>query len=101
MYSDLQARPGVRRQWLRMFLWGLLLWLASIAVVFITGNPNLVPTIVLLGSFLVSVTFVVWALERWDTGELTPALVFKTFVAGGALGVLGASVRCSRSTACR
>jgi RsiW-degrading membrane proteinase PrsW (M82 family) len=92
MYSDLEARPGVRRQWLRMFLWGLLLWIASIAVVFITGNPNLVPTIVLLGSFLVPVTFVVWAFERRDTGELTPALVFKTFVAGGVLGVLGASV---------
>jgi RsiW-degrading membrane proteinase PrsW (M82 family) len=68
------------------------LWLASVITTFITGNPNLVPTVVLLGSFLVPVTFVAWAFERRDTGELTPGLLFSTFVVGGVLGVVGASV---------
>src|SRR5205823_22607 len=50
------------------------------------------PTIVLLGSFLVPVTFVAWAFERRDTGEITAGLVLSTFVTGGVLGVLAASV---------
>lgn len=80
------------RPWLRMFLVGLALWLGAVVVTFLTGNPNLIPTVVLLGSFLVPVTFVAWAFGRRDTGELTPELLFTTFVTGGVLGVLGASV---------
>jgi len=85
----LSRRP---RWWLRIFLVGLLLWLATVAVIFITGNPNLIPTLVLLGSFLVPVTFVAWAFERRETGELTATLVLSTLITGGVLGVLAASV---------
>jgi RsiW-degrading membrane proteinase PrsW (M82 family) len=85
-------RPRVRRPWLRVFLVGLLLWLATVLVTFLTGNPNLVPTLVLLGSFLVPVTFMVWAFERRDTGELTAGLVLNLFITGGVLGVLAASL---------
>jgi RsiW-degrading membrane proteinase PrsW (M82 family) len=80
------------RMWLRVFVVGLGLWAATLVVIFLTGNPNLIPTLVLLGSFLVPVTFVAWAFERRGTGELTAGLVFSTFLAGGVLGVLGASV---------
>jgi RsiW-degrading membrane proteinase PrsW (M82 family) len=68
------------------------LWLAAVVATFWTGNPNLIPTVVLLGSFLVPVTFVVWAWQRRETGELTTSLLFSTFVTGGVLGVIGASV---------
>jgi RsiW-degrading membrane proteinase PrsW (M82 family) len=61
-------------------------------VTYATGNPNLLPTLVLLGSFLVPVTFVAWAFERRDSGEITADLVFRTFFIGGVLGILGASV---------
>ena len=81
-----------RRPWLRMFLVGLALWVISVVATFSTGNPNLIPTIVLLGSFLVPVTFVTWAFERHATGELTPGLVLQTFVVGGVLGVVAASL---------
>jgi len=47
---------------------------------------------VLLGSFLVPVTFVAWAFERRDTGAVTVPLVFATFLTGGVLGVLGSAV---------
>ncbi|MEV5691883.1 hypothetical protein [Micromonospora globbae] len=50
--------PAIRRPWLRIFLGGLALWLATVVATYLTGNPNLVPTLVLLGSFLVPVTFV-------------------------------------------
>jgi RsiW-degrading membrane proteinase PrsW (M82 family) len=84
------ARP--RRTWLRMFLTGLALWLLTVAVTFATGNPNLIPTLVLLGSFLVPVSFVAWAFGRRHSGELTAELLFSTFVTGGVLGVLAASL---------
>jgi protease PrsW len=81
-----------RRSWLRMFLTGLLLWVLTVIVTFLTRNPNLVPTLVLLGSFLVPVTFVAWAFGRRHSGELTSELLFSTFVTGGVLGVLAASL---------
>jgi len=94
MLAQTMPRTGARqrRPWLRMFVGGLLLWVATVAVTLGTGNVNLIPTIVLLGSFLVPVTFVAWAFDRRATGELTSGLVFTTFVTGGVLGVLAASV---------
>jgi protease PrsW len=80
------------RQWLRVFVVGLLLWVASVVVTFATDNVNLVPTIILLGSFLVPVTFVVYALEHYADQVVTAQRIFTAFVYGGALGVLGASV---------
>ena len=91
--STTGTRPRApRRTWLRMFLTGLVLWLLTVEVTFVTGNPNLVPTLVLLGSFLVPVTFVVWAFGRRHSGEVTAELLFSTFVTGGVLGVLAASL---------
>lgn len=53
---------------------------------FLTANPTLVPTFVLLGSFLVPASFVAWAFERRLAGEITATLVSKTFVLGRVLG---------------
>ena len=87
-----ETQPRQRRWWLRIFLVGLVLWLCTVVVTFLTGNPNLIPTLVLLGSFLVPVTFVAWTFGRRETGEITASLVLSTFITGGVLGVLGASV---------
>jgi RsiW-degrading membrane proteinase PrsW (M82 family) len=79
------------RTWIRIFVVGFLLWVASVLVTFATGNSNLIPTIILLGSFLVPVTFVVYALGRVEE-VVTPQRLFTAFIIGGVLGVLGASV---------
>ena len=39
------------RSWLRIFLGGMALWVATVLVTFATQNSNLIPTIILLGSF--------------------------------------------------
>jgi RsiW-degrading membrane proteinase PrsW (M82 family) len=80
-----------RRPWLHIFLGGLGLWVATVAVTFATHNVNLVPTIILLGSFLVPVAFVTYAFGRADE-VVTAQRIFTAFVYGGVLGVLGASV---------
>ncbi|HEX2157592.1 MAG TPA: PrsW family glutamic-type intramembrane protease, partial [Actinomycetes bacterium] len=82
-----QTGPG----WLRIFATGLGLWVATVAVTFATRNANLVPTIILLGSFLVPVAFVTYAFGHADE-VVTAQRIFTAFVYGGVLGVLGASV---------
>jgi RsiW-degrading membrane proteinase PrsW (M82 family) len=90
--TDSTVRPRVRREWLRILVIGLALWVAAIGITLLTRNANLVPTLVLLGSFLVPVTFVSWAFEHYRDEDVTTELVVRTFVVGGLLGVLGASV---------
>jgi protease PrsW len=80
-----------RRPWLQMFLGGLALWVATVAVTFVTENANLVPTIILLGSFLVPITFVAYAFAHGDE-IVTAQRILTAFVYGGVLGVLGASL---------
>ena len=86
------VRGRDRREWLEVFLGGLLLWVVSVAVTFGTGNPNLIPVVILLGSFLVPVTFVVFAFERYADQVLTTQRISIAFLYGGVLGVLGASI---------
>jgi RsiW-degrading membrane proteinase PrsW (M82 family) len=87
-----RTRPRTRRAWLQIFLVGLTLWVASVVITLLTANPNLVPTLILLGSFLVPVTFVAWAFERWKDQHVTAELIITAFVLGGLLGVLGSAV---------
>jgi RsiW-degrading membrane proteinase PrsW (M82 family) len=90
--AESAGRTRHRRAWLRIFFGGLLLWLAATVVTFITLNANLVPTVILLGSFLVPVTFVAYAFEHWASDSMTEHTIFVGFVYGGVLGVLLASL---------
>jgi protease PrsW len=78
--------------WWSVFITGLVLWVASVVVTALTGNLNMIPTVVLLGSFLVPVTAIVWFLDHYESPLVTPRVVFSTFIVGGVLGVLAASV---------
>src|SRR5919109_1731244 len=77
--------------WVRIFVSGLTLWSAAVLVTFATRNVNLIPTIILLGSFLVPAAFVAYAFGRADR-VVTAQRIFTAFVYGGVLGVLGASI---------
>ncbi len=96
------ARTGAhgwwsRRPWLHLFLGGLVLWVATVAVTFATGNANLVPTVILLGSFLVPVTFVTYAVGRADQ-VVSAQRIFTAVVSGGILACSGP--RCWRPRSC-
>ncbi len=77
--------------WIKVFFGGLALWVATVVVTFATENTNLVPTVILVGSFLVPVTFVMYAFHRANAVVTAPR-IFSAFIYGGVLGVLGASV---------
>lgn len=78
--------------WWSVLLTGLALWIASVLVTALTGNLNMIPTVVLLGSFLVPVTAIVWYLDHYVSPVVTPPVIFSTFIVGGVLGVLAASI---------
>lgn len=77
--------------WWKALLVGLALWVATIIVTTATANANLVPTLILLGSFLVPFCVVLFVTERVH-GNVTAIQLILAFFVGGIAGVLGASV---------
>jgi RsiW-degrading membrane proteinase PrsW (M82 family) len=59
---------------------------------FATQNPNLYPTVIMIGNFLVPVVFVTFLYDHQHLSALSPATIVQSFALGGVLGVLGASV---------
>src|SRR5260370_11637380 len=78
--------------WWAVFLIGLVMWAAAFAVARLTRNVILLPTIVLLGSFLVPVTGVIWYLDHDPSPALSPRRILVAFIIAGTFGVLGASL---------
>src|SRR5256885_3070039 len=90
---EIQAQETAERwapPWWAVFLGGLVLWGATIVVARITHNIILLPTIVLLGSFLVPITAVVWYLDHDPSPALSPRRIVTAFLIGGVVGGLGA-----------
>ncbi|MFI2200845.1 PrsW family intramembrane metalloprotease [Streptomyces sp. NPDC020192] len=76
--------------WRRCLGGGLALWALTAWVTHETRDSTLLPTLILLGSFLVPVVFVLWAYERHGR-DLGVSAILGCFLAGGTLGVLGAA----------
>jgi protease PrsW len=78
--------------WFKVLLAGGVFYLASLIVLIITGNPNLFPTVVLVGNFLVPVTYVAFFYERRHYSPLSMPTTAFTFLYGGLIGVLASSI---------
>lgn len=91
----LSADPPVRTHrhgwWWKTLLTGLGLWLITIVVTVVTLNANLIPTLILVGSFLVPLCVVLFAAERLQ-GNMSVTAVILLFFLSGLFGVLGASL---------
>jgi protease PrsW len=77
--------------WWRILLLGLLLFVVGVVVFAVSGNPNLFPTIALLGNFLVPVSYVAFFYERRHRSQVTLVSVARAFFYGGVLGVFAAA----------
>lgn len=91
VHADEPARTHRHGWWWKVLLAGGLLWLVTIATTVLTRNTNLIPTLILLGSFLVPFSVVLFVAERISTSFALASLMI-TFFLSGLLGVLGASV---------
>jgi len=89
--DDQRADRGIP-EWLWTLLTGLGLFTGGSLLLLITRNPNLFPTVVLIGNFLVPVVFVMFLYEHRHLSNLTPRTMLRSFTIGGALGLLGASL---------
>jgi RsiW-degrading membrane proteinase PrsW (M82 family) len=85
------ARTHRHGWWWKALLAGTALWVVTIVVTILTQNINLIPTLILLGSFLVPFSVVLFAAER-ISGSFTGTQLMLAFFVSGVLGVLGASL---------
>src|SRR5215211_2024775 len=78
----------LKRRWFQIFVSGLLLLFLVERTLVATSDPNYVPSAILLGAFLVPVTFTTYLYERlpnWDV-PLPPVAI--CFIWGGVLGTV-------------
>jgi RsiW-degrading membrane proteinase PrsW (M82 family) len=87
-------QPPLRRgrTWLRALWIGICLFVLTTIVLFWTSNPNMYPTVILIGNFLVPIVFVAFLYDHRHLSALTPMRVATSFCIGGVLGTLGASI---------
>ncbi|MET7284445.1 PrsW family glutamic-type intramembrane protease [Streptomyces sp. NPDC005573] len=77
--------------WRRCLHAGLVLWALAAVTAYVTRSPAPLPALILLSGLLAPVVFVLWAYERHGR-DLGVSAVLGCFLAGGVLGVLGASL---------
>ncbi|MEI6624550.1 MAG: PrsW family glutamic-type intramembrane protease, partial [Actinomycetes bacterium] len=82
--------------WARVFVIGLLAWAITAGTAMTTNDTTLIPSVILIGSFLIPVTFLAWVLGRQkaagrDSGitptALTTDRVLTGFVLSGLFGL--------------
>lgn len=91
--SNVSSYPSSSRAaWVRVLFTGFLLYIISVILVIFTGNPNLFPTMILLGNFLVPVTFVAYLYERQQISSIKLPQLAVSFFLGGLVSVFGAGL---------
>lgn len=91
------SRPGRMRAWVdrqrpkrywRVFLLGLLAYIAADLLVNLDLNRHAIPLVILLASALVPITFVVFCYEEGAFADMPATVVGLTFVSGAVMGLL-------------
>jgi protease PrsW len=85
---DKARRRFWRRHWIQIFVSGLLLLLLVERTLVATSDPNYVPSALLLGAFLVPITFTTYLYERLPEWEVPLPPVAICFIWGGVLGTV-------------
>jgi RsiW-degrading membrane proteinase PrsW (M82 family) len=88
----IETKPRRTGSWWKVLLTSLLLYFIGLVVLVLTGNPNLFPTVVMLGSFMVPATYVAFFYDRRHLSQLSWPTTALSFFYGGVLGVFAASL---------
>jgi protease PrsW len=78
----------LRRRWFQIFVSGLLLLFLVERTLVATGDVNYVPSVILLGAFLVPVTFTTYLDERLPDWEVPLPPLAICFIWGGVIGTV-------------
>jgi len=87
-----QTAPVKSSSWWRVLLIGLFFYIATLVALVLTGNPILFPTVVMVGSFMIPVTYVAFFYDHRHLSRLTVPAIARAFIYGGLFGVIAASV---------
>lgn len=88
-YEEMQSNRNL--SWLKVFTGGLLLYIFGVFALAATRNTNIFPTVVMLGNFLVPITYVAFFYQRRHLSKLDMPTTAWAFFYGGMLGVLAAA----------
>ncbi len=86
------VQPERTSAWWRILRTALGFYVLGLALLLLTDNPALFPTVVLLGSFMVPATYVAFFYEHRHLSELSLRTTILSFFYGGVLGVFAAAV---------
>jgi RsiW-degrading membrane proteinase PrsW (M82 family) len=86
------AIPMHRHSWWRILLGGMGIYILGLIVLVLTANPNVFPTVIMLGSFLVPVAFVAFFYDHRHLSDVDMGSITLTFLYGGVLGTFAASL---------
>jgi len=78
----------LRRRWFQIFVSGLVLLFLAERTLVVTSDPNFIPSVILLGAFLVPVTFLTYLYERLPTWDVSLPPLLVCFLWGGVLGTV-------------
>ena len=85
--------PLVRQNaWIKVLSTAAVFYVLLLVAYLLTDNSNLIPTLVMVGNFMVPVTFVAFLYERRHLSRLTMPTVSLAFLYGGLVGVIAASL---------
>lgn len=77
-----------RHAWFPVLVVGTALYVLVLQTLTRTENPNLVPSLIMLGAFLVPVTFVTFVYQRVGAAGTNPGLIALAALFGGVIGVV-------------
>lgn len=80
------------RPWLLILVLGILLFFFTQQAFILTENPNYLPTLIVLGSFVVPVALVTYFYDHVKHREISMSLLSTCFIVGGVLGSIAAGV---------
>ncbi len=83
---------GNPHAWWQILLAGIVLFVLGIVILLLTGNPNLIPAVVMVGNFTVPVSFVAFFYQRQHLSRLSLADLGLGFILGGLVGAFAASL---------
>jgi RsiW-degrading membrane proteinase PrsW (M82 family) len=75
-------------RWPRVLVLGLAAWAIACVLYFLSDDEIFVPSVILLGSFVVPVTVVFWLLDHRQSTELEPDRLLTAFLFAGVLGMV-------------
>lgn len=81
-----------RYKWWKLLIIGLITYILGIVVLILTQNPNLFPSIVMLGNFLIPVTYVAFLYEKRTLSNVNMSMTLASFFYGGFLGTFAAAI---------